>query len=268
MHELRLRDSPLLRPYAMRCAFADWPPVTLYNAFMRAGAVRTRSGYPVCFRDAAELSDVLAYEQRIYETGVVATRSRNAHDLFNALAWSLFPAAKAALNARHYDEMGRGPAASANERTRARDALTLLDESGVIVASDTAELLELIRAMRWKDLFWRRRAEVIERMRFIVFGHGLCEQALRPYVGLTAKALLLAVSPEVLVAREEQQTEAFDGFAAAWCGRVDLTPNDLHPLPVLGVPGWWPDNERESFYDNTGYFRTRRGRLRLTQQRG
>jgi hypothetical protein len=26
-------------------------------------------------------------------------------------------------------------------------------------------------------------------------------------------------------------------------------------LPILGVPGWCADNEREAFYDNADYFR-------------
>jgi len=39
-----------------------------------------------------------------------------------------------------------------------------------------------------------------------------------------------------------------------------LAPQMLSPLPVLGVPGWWPENEREDFYDNERYFR--RGRRR------
>jgi len=30
---------------------------------------------------------------------------------------------------------------------------------------------------------------------------------------------------------------------------------DLAPLPVLGVPGWWAENNRGEFYDDTGYFR-------------
>lgn len=33
----------------------------------------------------------------------------------------------------------------------------------------------------------------------------------------------------------------------------------LTPLPLLGIPGWWPDNAREEFYENTRYFRPRNG---------
>jgi hypothetical protein len=39
-----------------------------------------------------------------------------------------------------------------------------------------------------------------------------------------------------------------------------LTPQQLAakphlPLPVLGVPGWWPDNEQAGFYDDRSVFR-------------
>jgi hypothetical protein len=31
--------------------------------------------------------------------------------------------------------------------------------------------------------------------------------------------------------------------------------SSLSPLPLLGVPGWWPGNNHEIFYENTRYFR-------------
>ena len=49
---------------------------------------------------------------------------------------------------------------------------------------------------------------------------------------------------------------AVDGF-----GREALLV-ELAPLPVLGVPGWWPDNEAQGFYDNSDYFRPGRAGLR------
>jgi len=33
------------------------------------------------------------------------------------------------------------------------------------------------------------------------------------------------------------------------------TTRELAPVPVLGVPGWCKDNERETYYDNLDYFR-------------
>jgi hypothetical protein len=29
----------------------------------------------------------------------------------------------------------------------------------------------------------------------------------------------------------------------------------LSPLPLLGIPDWWPDNNYEVFYENIRYFR-------------
>jgi len=35
------------------------------------------------------------------------------------------------------------------------------------------------------------------------------------------------------------------------------SPKSLHPLPVLGIPGWW-NNQYEEFYNNTNYFRSKK----------
>ena len=32
----------------------------------------------------------------------------------------------------------------------------------------------------------------------------------------------------------------------------------LPPLPVLGIPGWWPPNEEEGFYADEQVFRPKR----------
>ena len=34
-----------------------------------------------------------------------------------------------------------------------------------------------------------------------------------------------------------------------------LSPRLLLPLPVLGIPGWWPANENPGFYADTAVFR-------------
>lgn len=248
----------MLAPYFGQLQFSVWPDVAAYNTFWTSATpALTRAGKPIAFVAQESLHDALGYEQRIYETGMVATRARNWHDLFNALVWIRFPRAKAAINARHYDEAQRR-ASSANQRTRVRDALTLLDESGVIVASDAPELLDLLRNMNWKELFWREREKVAARMRFVLFGHGLCEQTLRPYVGLTGKALLVPVQPNLLAATASELIAALDAHVSRWCAESHIEPAALHPLPILGVPGWWPENEHADFYDNTAYFRSRR----------
>ncbi len=34
----------------------------------------------------------------------------------------------------------------------------------------------------------------------------------------------------------------------------------LEPLHMLGIPGWWSQNESDDFYDNAAYFRPGRRR--------
>ena len=101
--------------------------------------------------------------------------------------WMSFPTTKAVINARHYELLS---GVNAGNRPPARDALTLFDEDGVAVVSTDAELLDLVRDFRWKELFWHRRDEVEARMRFRVFGHALFSKAMQPFVGLTGKAVL------------------------------------------------------------------------------
>ena len=76
------------------------------------------------------------------------------------------------------------------ERAGQRDALTLLDESGVIVAGDAPELLAALTARDWRRAFVSLREEW-RRVRVVVCGHAILEKLLQPYKSLTAHALLL-----------------------------------------------------------------------------
>ena len=122
--------------------------------------------------------------------------------------------------------------------------------------------IELVRKFRWKELFWARRSEVRRRMRFFLFGHALYHKALDPFIGMTAKAVLLGV-PDAFTQRplNVQIAETDRLLAAHVWERTRMTHGrELSPLPVLGVPGWWTGNEQESFYENADYFRPgRRG---------
>ncbi|MDP1069178.1 DUF3025 domain-containing protein, partial [Klebsiella pneumoniae] len=37
-----------------------------------------------------------------------------------------------------------------------------------------------------------------------------------------------------------------------------LSPAELPPLPVLGIPGWWAPNASREFYDDERVFRAQR----------
>ena len=225
----------------------------------------------------------LRYELRIYRDGEVPTRPDNFHDLFNALAWLVYPNTKALLNRRHYQEMtarrgeARPAAAGFNPLSRgtarphgsggtarlpgsrgtARDVLTLFDESGVIVACSEPDLEALLRRFEWKALFWKRRSQVRRAMRFLLFGHAVHEKALRPYKGITARALVFPVSPDFPGMPLDAQLAAGDGWAADYFARPQAPDSTrvLAPLPIFGVPGWEAANERESFYDDVSVFR-------------
>ena len=204
-----------------------------------AEGLRTGSGQPLRFVPPGRKDAY--YETRVYQTGEVETRPDSLHDYFNALVWLAFPRTKARINAMHASEMPR----EAGRRGPLRDLLTIFDEGGAIVHCDDAGLIRLLRNHRWKELFWRRRDQVLEAMRILVFGHAVLEQALEPWPGITCKAIVLPKASDS------------DSAACAWlAGRTaDDSPRLLAALPIFGYPGWHPDTARAEFYDDRRYFR-------------
>ncbi len=231
---------------------------------------RSGSGVPIRFVPASELAlrDEISnepYESRIFRSGEVATRERSWHDLFNALAWLAFPGTKREINRIHGEHLLQRPPERTAPMSRGttRDVLTLFDESGVLVACADPSLADLLTGFQWKDLFWTRRADVISRMRFFVFGHALHEQALRPYPGLTGKAMIVDVDASYLQASLPSQLAVLDAHAAGWFATHPLASTRLlAPLPLLGIPGWDAVNADAVYYDNAAVFRP--GRLRST----
>jgi Protein of unknown function (DUF3025) len=247
-----------LRPLLSCLAAGRFPRHDDLNALTGPSLV-SGGGAPIRFVPPAAARGASArYEVRIFETGEVQTRPDNWHDLFNALVWLAFPKTKAVLNRHHCEQIGarRGE----QQRGTARDVLTLFDEGGVVVGSADATLSALLRDFEWKELFWTRRDDVRRRMRFHVFGHAIYEKALEPYKGVTAKALIVDVAPDLLDASTERQLAELDDRAARYFSgaRALASTHSLSPLPILGVPGWEPANEREDYYDDTSQFRPRR----------
>ena len=243
------RSAPAFAP--LREAARDlrtpaWPCSADFNRLLaaRATPVVNAAGHALSFvAPAPRVVDFAdKYESRIFLRGEAQFRTGDWHDVFNALAWLTFPRAKAALNERHYhalEERRTSGERHAGNRSALQDALTLLDESGVIVATSEPELGRLLAAHAWKELFWRRRGDVRQYMRFYLFGL-ICD------VGRDFMALPLA-----------EQLAAIDGQIAERVGASerDLAAADLTPVPLLGIPGWCADNEDERYYDNTAYFR-------------
>jgi len=256
---------PVLGRLARMVDARSFPSLQVCNALLETHEPRilVGSGAPLRFvaQEGRSLPFEAQYEPRCYLKGELQSREDNWHDLFNALAWLTFPRSKAAINARHYQTMVADRKAGRSERGHRRDMLTLLDESGVIVPCADGELAALLREFRWKELFWHRRPRLADAMGFCVFGHGLCEKILRPYVGMTAQGLILSVEAGYFEWPLERQLTHLDALLAAYLSAPGCAQStrELTPVPLLGVPGWSAESCQEYFYDNARYFRP--GRL-------
>ncbi len=261
-----LLASPMfatLAPVIERLPEDHFPTLAELNRLCEEREVVSGGGEPLEFVPQ-ETKTGEPYEKRVFAYGKVLTRNRNWHDLFNALVWITFPKTKAAINRHHYREMQAREGGEA--RGAVRDALTLFDESGVVVASIDAGLSELLTGFQWKELFWGRREEVVRGMRFHLFGHALYEKALKPYKGVTGKSVILDISAKDLERPLPQQLASVDAhLSRLFSDMRSLAATEAYaPLPVLGVPGWTADNEYERYYDDTQHFRP--GRRQAEEQ--
>ena len=257
--------SPMLEPllhlkeYFANCPF--WPEHADLNklTLQRNQQVLTQSGKQICFvpQDIGKKSFEQNYESRIYLTGQVQTRTENWHDFFNALVWYIFPRAKSALNQLHYQAQLFELLNKIKRRCALRDAATLFDESGIIVVNSEKILIQLLSNFEWKELFWWQRKTVLSSMRFFVFGHGLFEKALNPYVGMTGKGIILNVKETFFAQTLLNQLHSIDSILESFLLQALSSSSDLTPVPLLGYPGWTEDNNSELYYENKKYFRDR-----------
>lgn len=254
-----------LQPVIARLQCNDFPGLEEWNALLARyfHDITVHRGLPLRFiaQETGRQGFESQYEPRCYLTGEVQTRANNWHDFFNALVWLTFPKAKAAINTRHYQSLLHPVMVSESQRGKVRDMATLLDESGVIVVSANAGLTELLCSFQWKELFWEHREQVCSETGFYIFGHGLYEKALKPYLGMTGQGLVLQVSREFFDCPLAEQLKFLDERLAEYLNNPlhCVSTRELHPVPLLGVPGWSGENTVGSYYDNTAYFRS--GRL-------
>ena len=247
--------APLLERLPGSGAMLEIDPL---NALATERGIVTGSGAPLRF--VVPGASGMSYEERAYWLGEVETRPGNWHDGFNALVWLAYPRTKAALNVRHHQALAGQHAAGPTVRQRGplRDALTQFDECGVAVVSSQLDLWDDIRAHRWKQVFWTRRAETQRSLRVFVFGHASFDMLRTPRLGLCGKALFLHVEDAWLSQPTELQladvdlrmAQRFTGETAAYA-----RPRDFQPLPLLGIPGITPDNEHPAYYDDQRQFR-------------
>ncbi len=226
------------------------------NADAASACILTGRGERLAFIPQDELPLGIAYEAHIAATGCVPTR-HNLHDFFNALSWFEFPRIKAALSARGsaaVDAMGIGPT-----RGGTRDALTVFDENAVLFACADESLATALRGFDWKTLFVDQRAAWSERCEVRCFGHALLEKLVTPYKACTAHAWIVDVPSEFFVwTRASRDAYLDETVAGTLLERAEFSSQMFAPLPVLGIPGWWAENESPSFYEDSSVFRSGR----------
>lgn len=260
-----------------RCGDPASEPLALaeLNTLAAERAIVTLSARPVRFVAAAPDGSPGAarYERRIWEHGEVLTRltGRGAcHDGFNALCWLAFPKIRAALNALQALGLGEARPAphrgdSSAARGALRDRVTLFDESGAVLVSKDQTLIAALRQADWERLFvepqarqcWERKA------RLLVVGHALHEKLVRPYKAICARVLAIHADPgrplaelDALAAQAILQDWRDNGVRDT--AAPERAARALPPLPLLGIPGWWPGNQDPAFYRDPLVFRASR----------
>ena len=221
-------------------ASSDWRDAL--NREASAAKLCNFNGQRLVFCEADDAIDE-PYEAGIARTGCVPTRS-NLHDFFNALIFLHFPRAKAQLNRLQSAAIARDGVREV--RGSVRDAATLIDENAALVITDRPDVVELLRAHDWPALFQEQR-DVWRLVKVIVFGHALFQKLIRPYKAITAHALHVSLPSTSSVCE-------IDGWIAETLDER-LSPARLMPLPVLGIPGWWLQNENPDFYADRAVFR-------------
>jgi hypothetical protein len=203
---------------------------------------------PVRFVPQAELPAGTAYEQFIFDTGCVPTRE-NLHDFFNGLCWLRFPHTKRQLNRLQAAEIARAGVGAV--RGPVRDALTLFDENAALLQAPEP-LWQALAARDWPRLFVTLRP-LWAQARIVLFGHALLEKLVVPYKSITAHVFREPV-PWTL----GDDLGAWDAWLAQHLSAPVLATKPFTPLPVLGVPGWWPANDDPAYYADAGVFRPAR----------
>ena len=223
--------------------------------------VRNHRNLPIQFVAQSDLPAGLAYEAFISQTGCVPTRD-NLHDFFNALVWLTFPRIKVQLNALQAREIERAAAENTSRpRGKLRDAATIFDENAVLLLTVRSDLVQALRAHEWEQVFVERRQDFVQDCEVFLFGHALMEKLVAPYKAITGHAWIVTLDmPDVALATVGADAYQWIDITVARQLAQGLSTADFSPLPVLGVPGWWPEQD-DAFYRDASVFRPKRHAL-------
>ncbi|HJS15467.1 MAG TPA: DUF3025 domain-containing protein [Rheinheimera sp.] len=210
------------------------------------------------FVDSTKLDeDGRYYEDFISQSQQIPMRANNWHDLFGALIWCLFPKSKQLMNQLHMAQIQQF---GNKERTKVRHKLTLLDECGVLLCIRPSQrfVLDLLRDHQWLDAFYQHK-EQWEELNPLIFGHANYEMATKPFIGLTGKLWCIELPEQTQIPEGIKGYNFVDELLVKQLVQAELLLDNqqLSPLPLLGVPGWYKEQEA-AFYADTSYFRPKR----------
>jgi hypothetical protein len=248
-----------VRPAFERLDIADGDAIAAFNAGAGALGLHNASGMPVRFVPQDELPEGRAYEEFIGATGCVPTRE-NLHDFFNALVWLTFPRIKQQLNALQSAQIAL--AGVGKSRGPARDGATIFDENcALLVVRESARgsaLADALRGHRWQQAFGELRGAFGHDAQVWLFGHALMEKLVAPRKAITAHTRVIVAGDGYFALMPDAQRAWIDDHESRALATEPLSTACFTPLPVLGVPGWWPQQDGE-FYADTSVFRPKRG---------
>ncbi|WP_317204236.1 DUF3025 domain-containing protein [Janthinobacterium sp.] len=233
--------------------------IAAFNGRAAALGLRNDSGQALHFVPQSALPEGTAYEEFIGATGGVPTRD-NLHDFFNGLVWLSFPRIKRQLNALQAAQIALSGVGKS--RGPARDGATIFDENAaLLVVRDDAAGAALVAALRghdWREAFVARRASFGADAEVWLFGHALMEKLVAPYKAITAHTRVLLAGADYFALAQAERRAWIDATVARELAERGLSTADFTPLPVLGVPGWWPAQDA-GFYEDASVFRPKRG---------
>jgi len=237
--------SNLTRHFA---SFSNWPSLNDYKNIFAQNKIEI---IPVAQSISIERFED-QYEPRVYLKKELQTRTKNWHDFFNALVWLSFPNTKKTLNSLHFDtSSNRAPGTN---RSTLENRITQFDECGAVIVSSNNKLLDLIRNHQWKELFIDHKDSFSREIKCVVFGHAIFEKALSPYIGMTCHCILIENHKLLKEVQEANYTGLDLYLSELWQQDISNKPRRFNALPVLGIPGYWPD-QSILFYNNENYFR-------------
>ena len=208
-----------------------------------------------------------AYEHFIGTTGNIPTRD-NLHDLFNGSIWLTFPKTKAVLNYYHMLEIAKQ--GISERRGRVRDTITVFDENGAVLVTADPSIGEALIDFDWQASLVTPRDKWDDptqpddsaQAAVYIFGHALLEQLLYPRKPLCAHSIVIHVTQSFFTLSLAERMSYLDDKVAEYMDTLlskdDVTPRQLAPLPILGVPYFWAENTDNDFYEDSYVFRSGR----------